>query len=67
MGIKPSKFHSSVEALARRTIRTGVPETGIGFVDFYNRASVAQLAPLGAYDLNKVRGLDIELRFDQVF
>ena len=62
MGIKPSKYHSSIEALGRRAVRGGVPQTGVDFVDFYNRASIAQLAPMGAYDLAKVRDRHIGLR-----
>ncbi|WP_298901630.1 phenylalanine--tRNA ligase beta subunit-related protein [uncultured Devosia sp.] len=57
MGLQPSRFRSSVEALVRRTLKTGmVPVTGIKAVDLYNAGSVWHQVPMGAYDLDRVSG-----------
>ncbi|MBL3706130.1 hypothetical protein GI582_26005 [Sulfitobacter sp. BDSS02] len=55
LGVKPSKFPSSIEALLRRAKKNGLGEIGIPAVDLYNRISVKHRAPLGAYDAAKLR------------
>ncbi len=47
---KPSKFRSSIEALARRAIKNAPLSIGISAVDVYNAVSLEALTPLGAYD-----------------
>jgi DNA/RNA-binding domain of Phe-tRNA-synthetase-like protein len=49
-GLKPAEIRSSAEALARRALRGNRPVTGIPLVDVCNAASIAFLAPIGAYD-----------------
>jgi DNA/RNA-binding domain of Phe-tRNA-synthetase-like protein len=63
IGVKPSKFQSSIEALMRRQRKGDLTSTGIDIVDFYNSISIASYAPMGAYDADKVAGQSIELRF----
>lgn len=67
MGLKPSTFKSSPEALARRFMKHGQIETPLHLVNCYCDLSVAHLAPLGAYDLDRLPGgdgltVDMELR-----
>jgi DNA/RNA-binding domain of Phe-tRNA-synthetase-like protein len=57
LGVKPSKYPSSIEALLRRAKKGEMAETGIPAVDLYNSVSVVHRAPLGAYDAKK---LDVE-------
>ena len=57
LGVKPSKYPSSIEALLRRAKKGEMAETGIPVVDLYNSVSVVHRAPLGAYDAKK---LDVE-------
>lgn len=61
MGLQPSKYRSSVEALVRRALKASLPTTGVPVVDIYNAASVRFLTPMGGYDLAKLQGR-IELR-----
>lgn len=63
MGVKPSKYLSSVEALTKRVLKNGAFSTGIPSVDIYNAVSIKNLAPLGAYDLNKLEDKEITFRF----
>lgn len=62
MGVKPSKFHSSIEALLRRVKKGHNLDTGLPIVDFYNLVSVIQRAPIGAYDAGKLDNASIILR-----
>ena len=60
-GIKASKFRGSAEQLARRVLRGGSIEAP-PLVDLYCRLSARHLAPLGAYDVDRLPGSDVELR-----
>lgn len=62
MGVKPSKYRCSLEALLRRALKENSLWTVNSVVDLYNCVSVQTLSPMGAFDLKKVSG-DIELRF----
>jgi len=62
MGVKPSKYRCSLEALLRRVLKENSLWTVNSVVDLYNCVSVLTLSPMGAFDLEKVKG-DIELRF----
>lgn len=63
LGVKPSKYPSSVEALLKRAKKGEVAETGIPAVDLYNRISIKNRVPLGAYDAAKLRpGESLQLR-----
>lgn len=62
MGVKPSKFHSSIEALIRRVKKGQDISTGLRIVDFYNLVSINQKSPIGAYDARKLRSSEIVLR-----
>jgi len=62
MGIRPSKFPSSIEALLRRLKNDNLSNTGIPLVDYYNTVSIVNRAPLGAYDINKLSEEQITLR-----
>ena len=55
MELKPSRFLSSVEALAKRVTKgEECWKTGIPAVDFYNALSIGHFAPIGGYDLDKL-------------
>lgn len=61
-GSKPGEYHSSIEALLKRVI-AGNPLPNINpLVDLYNYISLKHLVPVGAEDLDKVKG-DIVLDF----
>lgn len=62
MGVKPSKFRSSVEALLRRASKRAQLALPIGAVNLYNACSIAHHAALGAYDVARLPGHVIELR-----
>ena len=62
MSIKPSKFHSSIEALLRRFKKGDDMSTGLPIVDLYNLISVLHGSPMGAYDLTKLPGGALNLR-----
>jgi DNA/RNA-binding domain of Phe-tRNA-synthetase-like protein len=55
-GLKPSTYKSSPEALARRILKGGEISTAIPLVDLYCAVSASSMAPLGAYDLDRLRG-----------
>lgn len=61
-GLKPSRYRSSVEALARRLLRAGAPTTPLPVVDLYCALSVRFLAPLGAYDADRLPSGRMSLR-----
>jgi DNA/RNA-binding domain of Phe-tRNA-synthetase-like protein len=61
-GLKPSKYRSSVEALARRLLRAGAPATPLPVVDLYCALSVRFLVPLGAYDADRLPSGRVVLR-----
>jgi DNA/RNA-binding domain of Phe-tRNA-synthetase-like protein len=62
LGVKPSKFHSSIEALLRRIKKGQDISTGIPIVDCYNLVSISSKAPLGAYDVAKLGNTEVSLR-----
>lgn len=62
-GVKPSKYLSSAEALAKRALK-GNPARISPVVDAYNAVSLKHLVPMGAVDLDKVNG-NITLRYGQ--
>jgi DNA/RNA-binding domain of Phe-tRNA-synthetase-like protein len=62
MGVKPSKFRSSIEALLRRASKRAELELPIGSVNLYNACSIAHRAALGAYDVAKLSAGALELR-----
>lgn len=71
LGVKPSKFPSSIEALLRRAKKGEHASIGIPAVDLYNTVSVVHRVPMGAYDMAKLGDDPIELRYaspeDDVF
>ncbi len=63
MGLKPSKYLSSVESLIRRARKNNVGwMTGIPLVDLYNSYSICHRATLGGYDLDSLLGGSIMVR-----
>ncbi|MBM7124797.1 B3/4 domain-containing protein [Dyella flava] len=63
MGLKPSVYHASVESLLRRAKKGwGLWQTGLKHVDFYNGFSIRCYAPIGGYDMDKVRSGSIRVR-----
>ena len=63
MGVKPSAYRCSFEALGRRAI-TGKPlDTGVPAVNLYNAASIRHMACLGAFDVMRLSSAPLELRF----
>jgi lysyl-tRNA synthetase class 2 len=62
MGVKPSKYRSSLEALLRRVLKEKSLWTVNSIVDLYNCVSVRTLLPMGAFDLDKIKG-NIEIRY----
>lgn len=62
MGVKPSKYRSSVEALLRRASKRADLALPVQSVNLYNACSIACQAALGAYDAAKLPGAEIELR-----
>jgi DNA/RNA-binding domain of Phe-tRNA-synthetase-like protein len=63
LGVKPSKYRSSIEALMRRAVKGAPLATGIAAVDLYNACSLAACAPLGAYDAFRLPTRSLALRF----
>jgi DNA/RNA-binding domain of Phe-tRNA-synthetase-like protein len=62
LGVKPSEYHPSVEALLRRVVK-GNPLPSISrIVDLSNLVSVQDLLPVGAHAID-VLTQDIELRY----
>lgn len=55
MGVKPSKYKSSLEALLRRTFK-GELWSVSNVVDLYDCVSAQNLLPMGAHDLAKLKG-----------
>lgn len=55
MGVKPSKYRSSLEALLRRLFKDDMWNVS-NVVDLYNCVSVLNLLPMGAHDLAKLKG-----------
>ena len=61
MGVKPSKYRSSLEALLRRTFKGDIWSVS-NVVDCYDCVSAVNLLPMGAHDTAKLRG-DLVLRY----
>ncbi len=61
MGVKPSKYRSSLESLLRRIFKGDLWSVS-NVVDCYDAVSVLNLLPMGAYDVEKIKG-DLILRF----
>jgi len=61
-GSKPSKYHSSIEALMRRILKGNKIPLVSKLVDLYNYLSLKHLIPMGSDDIDKVDG-DILLTF----
>ena len=61
-GVKSSTYRSSCEALARRFFKSGKVDTPIPVVTAYCQISAGSLAPLGAYDVEKLPDGVVELR-----
>jgi DNA/RNA-binding domain of Phe-tRNA-synthetase-like protein len=61
-GAKPKKYPSSVENLARRTLKGERIRHINKLVDIYNAVSLRHLVPAGGEDLDRIRG-DIVLAF----
>ncbi len=55
MGVKPSKYRSSLEALLRRVFKGDMWEIS-SVVDCYDCVSALNLLPMGAHDVEKLRG-----------
>lgn len=55
MGVKPSKYRSSLEALLRRLFKGDLWEVS-PVVDCYDCVSALNLLPMGAHDVEKLRG-----------
>ncbi len=55
MGVKPSKYRSSLEALLRRVFKGDIWEVS-PVVDCYDCVSALNLLPMGAHDMEKLKG-----------
>ena len=53
-GLRPSRYRSSAEQLARRVLKTGTVSTPLPLVTLYCAVSAHHLAPLGAYDVTRL-------------
>ncbi len=61
MGVKPSKFRSSIESLLRRLFKGDVWSVS-NVVDCYDCVSAVNLLPMGAHDMERLCG-DLTLRY----
>ena len=61
MGVKPSKFRSSIESLLRRVFKGDVWSVS-NVVDCYDCVSAVNLLPMGAHDIEKLKG-SLTLRY----
>jgi len=64
MGVKPSSYRCSLEALLRRVIKGENIWNVSSVVDCYNCVSVMTMMSMGAYDARKLKG-DQTLRYRQ--
>lgn len=62
-GLKPSKFRSSIEQLYKRALKGDLLETRLPLVNLYCYLSVLYMIPAGGYDLDKIEGDVISVRF----
>lgn len=63
MGVKPSAYRCSFEALGRRAIAGKPLDSGVPAVNLYNAASIRHMACLGAYDIRRLGNTPLDLRF----
>lgn len=63
MGLKPSTYKGSAEQLARRLLKGPWISTPLPLVNLYSAVSVKHLAPLGAYDVERLPEAAVTLRF----
>jgi DNA/RNA-binding domain of Phe-tRNA-synthetase-like protein len=61
-GLSPSKHRGSVEQLVKRVLKKGIVQTPLPLVSLYCAVSAKYLAPLGAYDLDRLSSPSITLR-----
>lgn len=64
LGVKPSDYHPSIEALLRRVVKKNPLPSINRIVDLGNLVSIQNLLPVGAHAID-VLSQDIELRFAQ--
>lgn len=62
MGVKPSKYRSSIEALARRVAKGKGIWSVSSVVDCYDCISLLTMVPMGAFDWHRIEG-DLEIRY----
>lgn len=62
MGVKPSSYRCSLEALLRRIVKGQGMWSVSSVVDCYNCVSVMTMLPMGAYDAGRIAG-DLALRY----
>ena len=60
-GVSVKKFPPSIQAMAKRTLRSNVPFSIGPIVDTYNALSMDLIVPSGAYDVHQMDG-GLELR-----
>lgn len=56
IGISPSKYYSSIEALLRRVLKSGEVPRINPVVDMYNAISLKYLVPMGGHALEPIEG-----------
>lgn len=61
VGVSRKKFPPSIEAMARRTLKSDRPFRINPLVDFYNAVSLKYLIPAGAYDLDQLESISLGL------
>lgn len=61
-GLNPSTFKSSAEQLVRRYLKGDGISTPLNVVNCYCSLSAKHFAPLGAYDIDRLPSLDLQLR-----
>jgi DNA/RNA-binding domain of Phe-tRNA-synthetase-like protein len=61
--VRPSAFRASIESLLRRAVVGADLALPIASVNLYNAVSLDALAPMGAYDMAKLRPEPVRLRF----
>jgi DNA/RNA-binding domain of Phe-tRNA-synthetase-like protein len=62
MGLKPSRYKSSVEALLRRARNGQALGVSLDAVNLYNAFSIQCMAPIGAYDVARLSAGTLRLR-----
>jgi len=62
-GVNPKELRSSVDALVRRVVDNKGMWHISPAVDLYNCVSVLSVLPMGGYDLDKLAGRSIQIRF----